>query len=127
MRPNGVKVAANGSEDAPSVAQFDSRHPVWGLHRFCRRRTAAVSPGSATGASWARFFGARPNCERQRNSSPVTIPCFRATAEPLTPGRSVSSAIACFCSSLKKRRFGRGGADGTSFRASVKLLREAHS
>ncbi len=86
-----------------------------------------MSSTNATEASLARFFCATPNCARQRNSSPVTIPCLRATLETVTPGCSVSFTIASFCSSLKKRRVGVAGACGTSFAATVKLLSETDS
>src|SRR5579863_7755094 len=101
--------------------------PSGGCTRSRRTRAAVVSSASATGASFARFFGATSNCARQRNRSPVTIPCLRATPETVAPGCSVSFTIASFCSSLKKRRAGVVGACGTSSVASVKLVLEADS
>jgi hypothetical protein len=56
----------------------------------------------------------------------VTIPCLRATAETVAPGCPLSTAIASFCSSLKKRRAGVVGACGTSFEVAVKLLSAAN-
>src|SRR5579871_77633 len=101
--------------------------PSGGCTRSRRRRAGAVSSGRATGTSFARFFWATPNSTRQRNSSPVTMPCLRATPETVAPGCSVSITIASFCSSLKKRRAGVAGAWGTSLRTSVKLLSEVDS
>ena len=77
---------------------------------------------SAIGGIVACFFCATPNSTRQRNSSPVTTPCLRATLDTLTPGWSLSSAIVRFCSSLKKRRTGCGTGSGSSFVGFVNRL-----
>src|SRR5229473_2209801 len=58
--------------------------PSGGCTRSRRRSAAGVLSTSITGASFARFFCVTPNCTRQRNSNPVTIPCLRATLETVT-------------------------------------------
>ncbi len=67
--------------------------PSGGRTRSRRARAANMSSASTTRASLERFFCAMPNCARQRNSSPVTIPCLRVTAETLAPGSSVSPEL----------------------------------
>lgn len=82
----------------------------------------AISPSSvtATGASFARFFCAKPNWTRQRNTMLVTMPWRRQTAATLTPGCSVSITMANLSSSVKLRRFERSSCGGSTPGTSVK-------
>ena len=122
-RSHDIRVAPGGSKDTPSAGQINGHHSLGRLHKITQNGAATKSSARATGASFARFFCATPNCTRQRNRSPVTIPCLRATPETFAPGCPLSSAIASLCSSLKKRR---AGVVGTSFEAAVKLLSAAN-
>ncbi|MER8523746.1 hypothetical protein NKI48_31790 [Mesorhizobium sp. M0644] len=102
---------ADGCKDAPPVVQLGCHHAV--------RRSYEIAQGSQY-----RRFGFRPmdecnRCQLRRLASGhaeldtpaegmlVAIPWRRQTSATLTPGFSVSCTIACFCASLKRRRFDR--------------------
>ena len=119
---NRVWIDAGRREHRRPSGRSTAAIPSGGCTRSRSRRIAGASSVSATGANFARFRCATPNCTRQRNSSPATIPCLRATCETLTPSWSVSSAMARFWSSVKKRRRGCRGGDGSSLDAAVKAV-----
>jgi hypothetical protein len=101
--PGSLPAGANTRRPlARSVAIIHFR----GRTRSRRACAAAVSSESTIWANLARFSRPTPSSARQRNNSPVTIPCLRATADILASGRVVSCTMASFASSLKKGRMG---------------------
>lgn len=93
LRSHSSGSLPTGAKTRPPSARSTATIPSGGRTRLRRTCVSAALSASTTWASFARFFCPMPNCARQRNSSPVTIPCLRATADTLVPGCSVSLAM----------------------------------
>jgi hypothetical protein len=117
---HGIEVAAGGSKDTPPVGQINSHHSLLGVAQDHAARGPPPYHRRERPAQASRVsFCATPNCTRQRNKSPVAILCLPATPETVAPGCPLSSAIASFCPSLKRRLAGVVGTCGTSYKAAV--------
>lgn len=86
-----------------------SPHAVRRLHETAQGRECRQFIRHAV-ASCGALRAVRPNSSRQRNAMLVATPWRRQTCAAATPGLSVSSTIALFCSSVKLRRFERSSA-----------------
>jgi hypothetical protein len=98
------------------IMEVDSHHALRWTHEIAQGACGGQHDTGELGALLLRDAELRAPA----NSSPVTIPCLRATAETLVPGSSVSLAIANFSSSLKNRLAGALGAAGSPISAAVK-------
>lgn len=125
LRSHSIRIATNWRKDATSIGQVNGHHSLRRTYEAAQNlRLGCVVGKHDVGEFRALLL---PDAKlytpaEQQNSSPVTIPCLRATADTLAPGCSVSLAIASFSSSLKKRRMGAAGAVGSPISAAVKLL-----
>ena len=106
----GAHVGAGPNPHAPPVQKLDL-DAIIGGEASLSLRSQPVSPlfagavretgrNAGAGSGFASFRATF----RQRNRRFGVIPCRRATADTFTPGRKASAMIACFSSSLQRRR-----------------------
>jgi len=114
-RRHAVRRPSQRPSFLPAVAQVHEESAL----PPCRRRARPAQASRASSAPRRTLLAS--------GTSPVTIPCLRATPETVAPGCPLSIAIASFCSSLKKRQAGVAGARGTSSADPLKLLSEPNS